>query len=74
MQVFAFVAARAEAFSEEETEVGTRNFVAATVARVFGDVTAAEGGGLGEVFVFAVAAGPLVIPDIKDSTGLRRGL
>jgi len=29
--------------------------------------------GFGEVFVFAVAAGPFVVPDVEDGAGLGRG-
>ena len=69
VQVFTFLAPRAQAFGEEETEVGSRDFVGARVAGVAGDAAAAGGGG-GLVFVFAVAAGPFVVPDVEDGACL----
>ena len=74
MQVFALVALGAEALGEEEAEVGAGDFVGAGVAGVGGDVAAGGGGGLGQVFVFAVAAGPFVVPDVEDGAGLGGGL
>lgn len=63
-----------QALCEEETEVAPCYFIAAGITRVFGDVAAAWCGGFGEVFVFAVATGPFIIPDVEDSTSLGRRL
>lgn len=72
VQVFALLAAGTEPLGEEEAEVAAGDFVAASVAGVPGDIAAAGGGG-GLVFVFAVAAGPFVVPDVEDGAGLRGG-
>ncbi len=65
---------RTQALREEEAEVASSYLVGARVPGVCGDVATAGGGVLGEVFVLAVAAGPLVVPDVEDSAGLRWGL
>ncbi|KAA6412159.1 MAG: hypothetical protein FRX48_04310 [Lasallia pustulata] len=73
VQVFALVAFGAQASGEEEAEVRAGDCVGAGVARVGGDGAAAGRGGLREVFVFAVAAGPFVVPDVEDGAGLGGG-
>ena len=73
MEVFALVTPGAEAFGEEKAEIRPGDFVAARVPGVGGYVAAARGVGFGQVFVFAVAAGPFVVPDVEDGAGLGRG-
>lgn len=70
VQVFALVAFGTQASGEEEAEVRAGDCVGAGVARVGGDGAAAGRGGLREVFVFAIAAGPFVVPDVEDGAGL----
>ena len=68
------MAARTEAFGKEEAEVGAGDLVPACVAGVRGNVAATWCGGFRQIFVLAVAAGPLVVPDVENGAGLRRGL
>lgn len=74
VQVLALAPLRAEAAREEEAEEGAVYAVGFRVPGVFGDVAAAGCECLGEVLVFAVAAGPLVVPDVEDCTCLGRRL
>lgn len=71
MQILALVALVADAAREEQAEIGPRDLIRPRVSAVLGDVAAALGGVLGQVLVFAVAAGPLVVPDVEDGAGLR---
>jgi len=73
VQVFAFVAARAEAPREEEAEEGAGDPVGTGVPRVSRDGASAQCGRFGDVFVFTVAAGPFVVPDVEDGAGLGGG-
>lgn len=65
------MASRAKTFGEVEAKVRAHNFITPRITRVGGDVTAAWRGGFGEVFIFAVAARPFVVPDIEDCACLR---
>lgn len=72
VEVLTVLALGADAACEEEAEVGTGDFVRACEATVLGDIAATLSVCLGQVFVFSVAAGPFVVPDVEDGTGLRR--
>lgn len=65
MQVVAILAFGTEAAGEEEAEVGAGDFVGLGVARVEGDIAAAFGLVFGGKGIFAVAAGPLIIPGVN---------
>ena len=71
MEVFAVLTPWTQTPRKEETEVGSRHFIGACVAAVSRDVTAS----LCLVFagegIFAVAAGPFVVPDVEDGACLR---
>ena len=55
---------------EEQAEIRAGHLVGGCPAGVEGHVTAAEGVGFGEERVFAVAAGPFVVPYVEDGAGL----
>lgn len=59
---------------KEEAEVAAVNLVGLCVSAVICNVTARDRRGLRQVLVFAVAARPLVVPYIEDSTRLWRRL
>ena len=73
MQVLALVALGAYPSREEQAEVGPWVAVGAGIPCVGGDVASIQGGGLGKVGVFPIAAGPFVVPDVENGAGLRRG-
>ena len=74
VQILAFVAPGTQPLCEKQTEVAACDAVATGISGVFGYIAAAEGGSFGQVLVFAVTAGPFVVPDVKDGASLRRGL
>ncbi len=71
MQILALLTPGAKTPSEEQAEVTPHNFIPACVSGITSDVTATRGGGFGKVFVFAITAGPFVVPDVEDGAGLR---
>jgi hypothetical protein len=74
MQVLAFLTFGAYPPGEEQAEIASVDLVALGVPGVIRNVAARDGSGLGQVLVLAVAAGPLVVPDIEDCARLRRRL
>ena len=74
VQVLALVPARARAAREEQAEEGAADPVRARVARVARHRAPARCGRLGQVGVLAVAARPLVVPDVEHGARLRRQL
>jgi hypothetical protein len=73
MQILAFTTSRTKTFSKEQTEIRASDFVGAGVATVGSDDTTTCGVSFGEVFIFAIAAGPFVVPDVEDGTCLGWG-
>ena len=63
---------RTDPAREEKTEVAAGGLVGGGPAGVLADVAAVDGVGFGEVGVFAIAAGPFVVPDVEDGAGLGR--
>lgn len=70
MQVFAVLTLGADAARKVEAKVRARHVVCPCVPRVLGDVASPLGLGLREIFVFAITAAPLVVPDVEDGAGL----
>ena len=58
---------------KEEAKVGAWCAVTARVSRIARNIAARGSGGFGKVFVFAIAAGPFVVPDVEDCAGWGRG-
>ena len=71
VEVFALVAFGADAAREEQAEVRSGHLVCACVPAVLGDVAPGGRGVFREILVLAVAAGPLVVPDVEDGACLR---
>ena len=55
---------------KKKAEEGSRDFIGGRPAAVLGYVAAPDCGCFGQQGVFAVAAGPFVVPDIVGSAGL----
>jgi hypothetical protein len=71
MQVLAVLALGADATRKVEAKVRARHVVGPRVPRVLGDVASPLCLGLREVFVLAITAAPLVVPDVENGAGLR---
>lgn len=73
VEVFAFVTTGAQPPCKEEAEERPGYSVSPCVSGVATDGAPAEGGGFGNIFVFAVATGPFVVPDVEDGACLGGG-
>ena len=71
VQVFALVTLGTDTAGEEQAEKRPCHFIRACVSTVLGNIASRRRCLLGEVLVLAVTARPLVVPDVKDGTGLR---
>ena len=73
MQVLTLMPLRTDPPRKEKTEIAAWCLVSCRPATVLADVAAVDSLGFREVGVFAVAAGPFVVPDVEDGAGLGRG-